>query len=79
MQSVVVEFGKEAYSFIEALSNSLCDVATKQEEAAHSASHNIARKEILLCSYTGFCLANQHGICTDTSFCNCQRKTSSVA
>jgi hypothetical protein len=41
-------------------------------------SHNTARKEILLCSYTGFCLANQHGICTDACFCNCQRKTSSV-
>lgn len=42
-------------------------------------STNIARKEILLCSYTGFCLANQHGICTDACFCNCQRKTSSIA
>lgn len=45
----------------------------------NGSSHNTARKEILLCTYTGFCLANQHGICTDACFCNCQRKTSSVA
>jgi hypothetical protein len=55
------------------------DVPPCAKEAAPSASTNTARKEILFCSYTGFCLANQHGICTDVCFCNCQRKTSSVA
>ena len=60
-------------------------IALKQRAAAENCGSktvtppNNARKEILLCSYTGFCLANNHGICTDVCFCNCQRKTSSVA
>lgn len=53
--------------------------AAEAEEAKRAHTPNIARKEILLCSYTGFCLANQHGVCTDACFCTCQRKTSSVA
>lgn len=56
----------------------LKECRAKFEEHKQTATNN-ARKEILLCSYTGFCLANQHGICTDACFCNCQRKTSSVA
>lgn len=43
-------------------------------------STNKERKEILLCSYGGFCLARDElGYCCDIHFCNCQRKTSSVS
>ena len=52
----------------------------KEIVGAASASPNLARGGILLCSLTYHCLAKgTDGHCNDVNFCNCQRNTSHVA